>query len=888
MDNETKKNDIIINLDHLEQTSAHQPHELIYNEECEQWAEQIRSHLDSNTPAPSAEREATNTLFKQPTYYIGGGRGSGKSTFLRALIQRLITQNSQTQSTTRIKHLTTVDPTTLGAGENFFIYILSIFFENIKDHFDTIPPWNQQNKEQLSKRKHLNALLEELTISVKSLTNSKTSHLDTIDDSWVYQDSMKLGMSSKNLRKKFQDLVAQTCDLFECSALVIGIDDADINCSKSADVLEYLRKYMVTPRLIFVFAGDLNLQEQVVRGMQLEHFNKDTFKLDAANNAIRLRLIDQMQEQYMLKLFPIANRYTLQNLEREKLRHICLSLNDGTTKKQCLPFLQGIIETHIGSGASYMSAIINMPKRSFFQLLKYWLTHENESEAVVKGLQQMATYAIAKYGIRASEIEQGSVSALSQAIISVVSKDEDKIAAASLIPVRDDEMNRAFLYLSSEITRTAVHLHKGLEFLLTSYSYFQAHNRFREESNGHESQLLEESFRRYMDTTFSGNYNFWGRRMTAIMAQISKNGLATKAKQYKNGCIRIMQRSSDSGWKRLDGVEKDMIALHHKERMSRPDTRDMLRYYLAFKKSLSGVSYNNVSAICVSVFNILGCLQQCISILLSDKNREESLLKEITPSSQCAEENSPFSTKEIIAEDENDGSANVKDNVNVLPAKLDRDDMKQIVKEIIEWWDSRPCRPDATPHFAPHFSNCWKHFTGSLSWRTESILLTVPPYNEDSTLKSNSGEPYHYVAETLDCFMKSFTEALRLHIGEDYEQFVASFPLWEPLSPRQNGGRYQKARDLLNKVYAGQVAAKVKSATGSGITGSFRKTKDTAADSTTDPVMTEEETKGSSETTTPEPPATDAQPPANLPQPSVVKAQPKAGKKNSARKKKEA
>lgn len=799
-----------INLDHLEQTSAYKADELIYREERDVWAKRIRQDLKTNLNAPKESDTQSQVLAKQPTYYIGGGRGSGKSTFLRALIDLLQKPEDQEDKKTAIMHLTTVDPTTLGSGENFFIYILSTFYEKIKSIHKDAKPWAQQSKGQLDLRKQLNELMEELTLAVKNLTNSKTSHLETIDDSWVYQDSMKLGMSSMKLRDNFRELVEKTCQFCHCDALLIGIDDADINCSKSADVLEYLRKYMITPQLIFIFAGDMHLQEQVVRGMQLSNFNKDSFALDKALNHIRLGLIDQMQEQYLLKLFPLTNRYTLQNLRKEQLQNIKLTLDNTPSQESCLEFLQRIVAPHIGPGSSIQTALINMPKRTFFQLMRYCMIHKEKDRYVVDGLRQVANYAIAKHGIPAYEIEQGSVSALSRGVINVVRKDDDMMSAAALIPVREDELNRAFLYLSAEISETAQKHYKGLEFLLSTYSYFQLHKRFMENGN---QQSQEEAFQRYADSTFNGDYLLWGKRMTAAMAHLAPSGSA-KVKQFRNGCIRIMKRPKEKGWRRLDAIENKILNSYREEQEQGASSPDLLRYYIALKNAISAVTYNNVSALCISIYNLLGCLQQCISALLTAPEPGEALHKILHPGSEYPSEESPFSTSSTPTDDDDDDNSD--DVPSESPKDIQPEEIWLIVDEIIEWWNKYKDKKVTEKHYAPNFSKCWKRFSNSLTWRADDITLSLEPENgkskrankkqeEELPLKNSKGDPIHYVAETLDCFMKAFTDALRVNLGAEYASFVEDFPLWKALSPQQaDSAGYKEARKLLNKVYAGQ------------------------------------------------------------------------------------
>ena len=89
------------------------------------------------------------------------------------------------------------------------------------------------------------------------------------------------------------------------------IDDADMNFSKCKDVFYFVIKYLVTPRMLFIFAGDLKLYTEVVRGMQISHFEKRSFKYDKWRSSNIFGLVDNLEDQYIMKLFPAENRINL-------------------------------------------------------------------------------------------------------------------------------------------------------------------------------------------------------------------------------------------------------------------------------------------------------------------------------------------------------------------------------------------------------------------------------------------------------------------------------------------------------------------------------------------------------------------------------------------------
>ncbi|MFO6069912.1 hypothetical protein ACLBT0_33250, partial [Pseudomonas aeruginosa] len=103
---------------------------------------------------------------------------------------------------------------------------------------------------------------------------------------------------------------------------MFGFDDADTDATHAINLLECIRKYLDTPRLMVLVTGDMELYSLLVN----QHFAKTVAgKRDAAFELVRdskpgdrsgqyLRMIDHLEEQYLLKLFPVNRRLQLQPL----------------------------------------------------------------------------------------------------------------------------------------------------------------------------------------------------------------------------------------------------------------------------------------------------------------------------------------------------------------------------------------------------------------------------------------------------------------------------------------------------------------------------------------------------------------------------------------------
>ena len=105
-----------------------------------------------------------------------------------------------------------------------------------------------------------------------------------------------------------------------------------MNFNKCREILETIRTYMLTPRLAFIFAGDLKLYSLVIRAMQIGHFGQISLQYDAERRHQRRRLLDQLEEQYLIKMFPSDNRVNLSNFSATLKKDARLDYHENETE----------------------------------------------------------------------------------------------------------------------------------------------------------------------------------------------------------------------------------------------------------------------------------------------------------------------------------------------------------------------------------------------------------------------------------------------------------------------------------------------------------------------------------------------------------------------------
>jgi hypothetical protein len=107
-----------------------------------------------------------------------------------------------------------------------------------------------------------------------------------------FSDALKLdaqldySIGGQDLSEIFEKLVKRACEILGCKAILITFDDIDTQFDAGWDVLESIRKFFNSQKLVVVATGDLRLYSQLIRGKQYENYGK--ILLDQEKETARL------------------------------------------------------------------------------------------------------------------------------------------------------------------------------------------------------------------------------------------------------------------------------------------------------------------------------------------------------------------------------------------------------------------------------------------------------------------------------------------------------------------------------------------------------------------------------------------------------------------------
>lgn len=262
------------------------------------------------------------------TIMVSARRGDGKTTFLADLlhyVEKLQTGPMPLEGSgieippdkaARLYSLGIVDPTLIESKQNIVILIVQKIEAAVNRWFDARRP------DAGSERKRVNERLRELADGMSLLDGIGTEAYgkDWADPDYILDRGMDRADSAGGFERAFHRYVEEACRFLERDAFVLAIDDVDTWFARGWTVLEALRKYLTTPKLRIVLAGDIRLYNLLVRSQQWEQMTPAFLHAERSLDKDRSHLdqiavmVDTLQDQYMIKVAPPENRVVLRPL----------------------------------------------------------------------------------------------------------------------------------------------------------------------------------------------------------------------------------------------------------------------------------------------------------------------------------------------------------------------------------------------------------------------------------------------------------------------------------------------------------------------------------------------------------------------------------------------
>lgn len=720
----TEPAEVLIRLDQGDSAKALSTDQLVQRYSYEHLKNQIIAHLDSMNTAGSPSR-AEYPIGSGWTQFLDGTRGAGKSTFLSSVRVAL---EADANVSGRMAFIALIDPSRIERSEIILLVILQHLRKRVECVLRERP------------RQEDDRLREEWRLAFRGVAGglslfAKGHHpLDDLDPDLFLDWGLERASDSASLRTKLHHLFETACRILGVCALMFAFDDADTDSTHAVNLLECIRKYLDAPLVMVLVTGDLELYSLLVR----QHF-ADTVagKREAALELQRrssqgdrsgqyLRMIDHLEEQYLLKLFPIRRRMQLR-----PLWNVMLDATDcrvthadwGTASQPVKDVVEAIIRRGLrvktGSDVSmYVEFLLKQPLRSVLQVMVHCAPHLGDASASSLGttawstdlttslshtLQALALTSLYKFSVDTDAIATQELPALTQAVFDLSLLDGDIDTALYLRPMSaESDIRACFSALAAQVPNfCAKRPGTAIRYLLRgpgSVSLYSLASAQPGASTSTEDRTHH--FKSYMGIGRREDSLDWARRATAVIAQ--PYGINPKARVVLPGVVGLNRKKPNRS---KDHTARAAIQLAVK------DTK--VSRLPVFALSMVDVASAKGTRTYGSIFTLLGLIEKLLSADSNSDGETRKIFERAYPSLTVT---APSWVSHGTDEDLEDA-----DNVEPQEGSAESEKQEQLLKDINAWLADVPNLTSAISPSAIFLGKIWTRLFFSLQKASEEL-----------------------------------------------------------------------------------------------------------------------------------------------------------------------
>lgn len=266
--------------------------------------QQLKKAIDTKV---TDEEKPYGLIRHHNTIAIFGGRGSGKTSFLHTVFSECAEKYAK-----QIEMLKIVDPTLVETKGHVFLWIISLINGAVEAHLNKGE--TDRLSEEYSRRKEWKDAVRQLARGLHSLENvgigMKNEHWH--DDYFVVESGLTQVDGALNLEANFRKLVDKALSILNKNAFLIAFDDIDVDMEKGWPVMETIRKYLTTDKIIVLLSGNLKLYSLNVRKHQWEQLQElQEWEKEKDFKTV----VNEIEGQYLMKLLKAENRIFLHSIQ---------------------------------------------------------------------------------------------------------------------------------------------------------------------------------------------------------------------------------------------------------------------------------------------------------------------------------------------------------------------------------------------------------------------------------------------------------------------------------------------------------------------------------------------------------------------------------------------
>lgn len=240
------------------------------------------------------------------TITIFGSRGSGKTSFLMSVLKNY-------EKNDDVEVIELIDPTLIEEKGHIFLTLISL----IQDKVENVISKKECNPccRDYQQRKCWENKLKKLASGLPSIDIDSGSPYSNWDDpEHVMKKGLNAVKAAKKLEENFDEIVKVALEILGKQAFLIAFDDIDVNFNNGWKVLETLRKYLTSPRIITLLSGDIKLFSKSIRKQQWDIIGDKllTYEGEKLERIEKFdEIVTEIEGQYMQKIMKAPYRIHL-------------------------------------------------------------------------------------------------------------------------------------------------------------------------------------------------------------------------------------------------------------------------------------------------------------------------------------------------------------------------------------------------------------------------------------------------------------------------------------------------------------------------------------------------------------------------------------------------
>lgn len=550
--------------------------------------------------------------------FIDGTRGAGKSTFMHNTLRLISKKNTGIDDLAVVACL---DPSRIETNEILLLALLHALKEKV-ERVLTLPARSEHDRDD---RKKWEKAFRQVAGGLVMF--QKDHHpLNELDEDLFLDIGIERTGHSAKLRENLAQLFEVACEVLNVKALLFAFDDADTNSKHAIALLELIRNYLDTPRALVLLTGDLELYSLLVRQNFRKELTQDKPSEWGGQNAAndrsiqQSRMLDHLEEQYLLKLFPVQERHTLFPLWRladetgtqTAKANYQVKVND-KEPEALIPFVNGQIKTGFRLTTStdinlYTEFFLMQPLRSVLQTLARIASVDAQTNAQAyahefgQAMIAMSLQNLYQANIAVDELVAENFHALTETVFEIAMADGDPDTSAYLRPTSAEVHNRSAMFGLSAAVAQQLRGKPGtcITYLLRGPGMVKLmHDAIDSNKRNLDADALMKEFRRYMGPGRKEDALGWSRFASAALAG---EYTSSTIRFNRYGILGLNQKGGGSGDGALTSFKTAFNARGKVEKR-----------YPAAAFSLVNLSGSGTKTL-ASIYNILGLVGKLLTL----------------------------------------------------------------------------------------------------------------------------------------------------------------------------------------------------------------------------------------------------------------------------------